>query len=98
MFPLDQPLMEIVKKNSAHYTMSSLSVNRCKFVEFLGKNNYTVIKNNYTVINCINTNKKILTELAEHKKKSMTYDTGNPGPGLGQAQKCGRIKPVTGIP
>jgi hypothetical protein len=26
----------------------------------------------------------------------MTYDVGNPGPGLGQAQKCGRIKPVTG--
>jgi len=24
----------------------------------------------------------------------MTYDVGNPGPGLGQAQNCGRVKPV----
>jgi len=28
----------------------------------------------------------------------MTYDVRNPGPGFGQAQKCGRIKSVTGIP
>jgi len=28
----------------------------------------------------------------------MTYDVGNLGPGLGQAQKCGRFKPVNGIP
>jgi hypothetical protein len=27
----------------------------------------------------------------------MTYDVGNPGPGMGQAQKCGRIKPVKKI-
>jgi len=27
----------------------------------------------------------------------MTYD-GNPGPGLGQAQKCGGVKRVNGIP
>jgi hypothetical protein len=25
----------------------------------------------------------------------MTYDVENPGPGLGQAQKCGRVKLVT---
>jgi len=24
----------------------------------------------------------------------MTYDIRNPGPGLGQAQKCGRVKPL----
>ena len=24
----------------------------------------------------------------------MTYSIGNPGPTLGQAQKCGRVKPV----
>ena len=35
----------------------------------------------------------ILTELAEHKK-STTYDAGNPGPCLRQAQKFGVIKPV----
>jgi hypothetical protein len=28
----------------------------------------------------------------------MTYEVGNPGPGLGQAQQCGGVKPVTGIP
>jgi hypothetical protein len=27
-----------------------------------------------------------------------TDDVGNPGPGLGQAQKCGRVKPVNEIP
>jgi hypothetical protein len=31
-------------------------------------------------------------------KKTTTYDVGNPGPGLGQAQKCGRVKPVNEIP
>ena len=28
----------------------------------------------------------------------MTYTGGNPGPGLGQAQKCGGVKPVNGFP
>jgi hypothetical protein len=28
----------------------------------------------------------------------MTYDVGNPGPGLVQAQKCGGVKPVKGFP
>ena len=28
----------------------------------------------------------------------MTYDIGNPGPGLGQAQTSGEGKPVDGIP
>jgi len=27
----------------------------------------------------------------------MTYADGNPGPGLGQAQNCGRVKPVNEI-
>ena len=31
-------------------------------------------------------------------KNPTTYDVGNPGPGLGQAQHCGRVKPVNGIP
>ena len=31
-------------------------------------------------------------------KETMTFDVGNPAPGLGQAQKCGRIKRVNGIP
>ena len=28
----------------------------------------------------------------------MTYGVGNKGPGLGQEQKWGRVKPVNGIP
>jgi hypothetical protein len=31
-------------------------------------------------------------------QQTKTYDLKNAGPGLGQAQKCGRIKPANGIP
>jgi len=31
-------------------------------------------------------------------KKTMTYDVGNPSPGLGLAHKCGGVKPVYRIP
>jgi len=31
-------------------------------------------------------------------KKTMTYEFGNPDPGLGQAHTCGGIKPVNGTP
>jgi hypothetical protein len=31
-------------------------------------------------------------------KKTTTYDVGNPGPCLGQTQKCGGVKPVNGLP
>ena len=27
----------------------------------------------------------------------MTYDVRNPGPGLGQVQKCGGVEPVNGF-
>ena len=30
-------------------------------------------------------------------KKITAYGVGNPGPGLGQTQKCGRVKSVNGI-
>jgi hypothetical protein len=30
-------------------------------------------------------------------KKTTTYDVGNLGPGFGQVQKCGGVKPVNGI-
>jgi hypothetical protein len=33
----------------------------------------------------------------EHKKV-MKYSDGKPGPGLGQAHKCGGVKPVKVIP
>ena len=32
------------------------------------------------------------------KKNPTTYVVGNPGPGLGQAQKCVGVNPVNGIP
>jgi hypothetical protein len=38
----------------------------------------------------------ILSELTEHKK-TMIYDVGNPLI-QGQTQKCGRVKPVNGVP
>ena len=41
-------------------------------------------------------NNKHLNSL--NTKKTMTYDVGNPNPDLGQAQRCGRVKPVNGIP
>ena len=44
------------------------------------------------------TNNHISLQPIAHKKKTMTYDVVNPGPGLGQAQKCGRVKLVDGIP
>jgi hypothetical protein len=40
---------------------------------------------NSTNINKKNTKHLILAYLTEHKK-TMTYDVGNPGPGVGQAQ------------
>jgi len=48
--------------------------------------------NNSTNIN-INSHLKSL-----NAKKFMTYDVRNPGPGFGQAQKCGRVKLVNEIP
>jgi hypothetical protein len=31
-------------------------------------------------------------------RSAITYDVGNPGPGLGQAPKCSEVKLVNGIP
>ena len=31
-------------------------------------------------------------------KETRTYDVGNPGPALGQAHHCGKVKPLNGIP
>ena len=48
------------------------------------------------VINSTNINKMNITELTEHKKEP-TYDE-NQDPGLRQAQTCGGVKLVNGIP
>jgi hypothetical protein len=44
------------------------------------------------------TNNHLSTQNIEHKKKPITYGIGNSGPGLEQAQQCGRVKPINGIP
>jgi len=47
--------------------------------------------------NIYKANNQLSPQIIEHRK-SMTYNVGNPGPGLGRAQKCGRGNPVNGIP
>ena len=57
---------------------------------------------NYT--NIYKTNKYLSSYLIEnththtHTQETTTYDVGNPGPCLRQAQKCDRVKPVNGVP
>jgi hypothetical protein len=41
--------------------------------------------NNSTNVN--KTNNHLSLQITKHKKKTRTYDIGNPDPGLGQAQK-----------
>ena len=43
------------------------------------------------------TNNHLSPSLTEYKK-IMTYGVGNAGPDLSQAQTCGGVKPVNGIP
>jgi len=50
-----------------------------------------VIVNNSTNIN---SQQSTLPQTTEYKKETITYDFGNSGPGLGQEQKCGRVKPA----
>jgi hypothetical protein len=51
--------------------------------------------NNATNIN--KTQNHISSQPIEHKKTT-TYDVGNSGPGLGQAQKCGVVEQLNGTP
>jgi hypothetical protein len=44
----------------------------------------------------INKRKNLLRSLKQ--KKITTYEVGNPAPGFGQAETCGRVKPVNVIP
>jgi hypothetical protein len=43
------------------------------------------------------TNNHISPQIIEHITNTTIYDAGNTGPGLGQANKYGRVKPVNGI-
>ena len=48
-------------------------------------------------ININKTNNHLSPQPLNIKKNTMTYEAGNPGPGLGQAEKCGKVKLVNGI-
>jgi hypothetical protein len=51
------------------------------------------------VNNSTNSNKTITSHLNTlNIANTTTYGVENPDPGLGQAQKCGSVKPVNGSP
>ena len=52
----------------------------------------------YNSININKTNYHCHLNYLNIKKQTTTYDVGNPGPDLGHAQTCGRIKPGVYIP
>jgi hypothetical protein len=56
----------------------------------------TVMVSNSTNIN--KTNIHLSHQLIKQTKPRHTYHDGNPSTDVGQAQKCGRVKPVNGIP
>jgi len=43
------------------------------------------------------TNNDLSISLNEHKIMTMKYDVAHSCPGMGQAQKCGGVKLITGI-
>jgi len=56
-------------------------------------------KQRWSIIPSISTKWTIISHLNSlNTKKTTTDDIGNPGPDLGQAQKCGVVKLVSGIP
>jgi hypothetical protein len=57
-----------------------------------------ILKNRKKTFTNINKMTNHLSSQLLNIKNSMTYANGNPGPGLGQAQKCGRVKLVNRIP
>ena len=53
------------------------------------------LKQWWSTILLISTKQTITSHINSlNTKKTMTYDVGYPGSGLGQAQKYGRVKPV----
>jgi hypothetical protein len=60
------------------------------------KRKFKVMVNNSTNIN--KTNNHLSNLKLMNIKKTTTYDIGDPGPGLGQAHKCGRLKLINVIP
>jgi hypothetical protein len=52
--------------------------------------------NNFLNVN--KTNNHLSPQIIEQKIKTMTYDNGNSGLGLRQAQTYGMVKPLNGFP
>jgi len=53
----------------------------------------------WSTIQPISTKQTITSHLKSlNRIKTQAYDIGNPGHGLGQAKKCGRVTIVNGIP
>ena len=75
----------------------------CGLIECSGPNIYPCIMkrkfdNDVNSNNINKTNNHLSSKLNSlNTKKTTTYDFQNPGPGLGQAQKHGRVKPVNGM-
>jgi hypothetical protein len=65
------------------------------FIYIYEKKVQTLMVNDFTNIN--KTKNHVSSQILEQKNKTTTYEVGNPGPGWGQAQKCGGVKPVNGI-
>jgi hypothetical protein len=59
-----------------------------RFLAFFSKSRCNVTKNVSNLINYMQTSPNMV------KVKIRTYYIRNPGPGLGQTQKCGRVKSV----
>jgi hypothetical protein len=55
-----------------------------------------IMKKSLTMVNNFNKENNHLS-LNTHTQKTMTYDVGNPSPGLEQAQQCGRVKLLNGM-
>ena len=52
----------------------------------------------WSTIQPISRKQTFTSHLYSQNTKNTTYDVGNQGPGLGQAQTCGRVKPFNAIP
>ena len=84
-----QHLVEVFRDNATHeHVMDMLTQ------VHVWKRNF---KQYWATILPIST-KRTITSHHNWTQNTTTYDVGNPGPGLGQAHKCGRVKPVNGIP
>jgi hypothetical protein len=87
-------------------SMSQLEIaeEQRKLLEILGMltNNIYIMKRKFKELwstnSPISTKQTITSRSSINTKKTTTYDNGNLSPCLGQAQTCGKVKLVKGIP